>query len=200
MRRKLSEFKERLDVLANFKSTKNHKNVAHEVIESLLKTEIGLLKKTDEALGKSEEAHQAQNDKPSKSLSEYLLKEKRKTSSGGSTLDDVCDVDPQKHKVEPESVTSIFLFHENHGLQYPQTDSKLDQGLSDLLSSSDFPLALRQNAGQDSQRSMHFEDLMADNWDCCHRDHQSLFSRDGSRQTSADKSLGMDAFLYEDYG
>lgn len=195
MRRKLGDFKEKLDNLMHIKPSKSNKYASQEAIESLLKAQIKLLNKDDDLTV----IQSGSIIIPIKALSENIIKERRKASSGGSTLDDVCD-EIQRPDDEQVPDSSIFLFPESQGLLLPLSDSKTEQGFSDLLSGPDFPLALRQIAKQEPPGQTHFEHFLADDWDYCRRDHAALFSRYGSRQTSAEKSLGIDAFMLPDFG
>lgn len=199
MRRKLGDFKEKLDGLVHIKPSKINKHASQEAIESLLKAQVKLLRKDGEAAGGLKQPPAEPIIIPVLALGDHLAEEKRKASSGGSTLDDVCDEIPEPADEQvPDS--SIFLFPESQGLLQLPSESKADQCFSDLLSGPDFPLALRQIAKQEPPGQSQFEQYLADDWDCCRRDQAALFSRYGSRQTSADKCGGIDAFMLPDFG
>ena len=198
MRRKMIDFRDKLEDILSVRTTKNNKAIHQEITDLLHHAQVKLiqdservflLKHFDETEKENQVLLPPSNIYPSKT-------ERRKASSGGSTLDDVCE-EVQRHQSKPYSDSTFSLFTENQGLLL--TENKIEAAFSDELPGLDFPVYLRQIVKQEPPgRRSQFEELLDEDWGCSRR-RPMLPSKDNSLNTSNEKSFGLGFTSYDSF-
>lgn len=193
MKRKMNCFKDRLEEILHKKQLKRGSQSQEDFIEFLLDAEVKLLKDAESSKTACRQSVRIELKEQAKPLEDPSKHEKRKVSTGGSTLDDVCEEIP-KPEQENKPDSSFSFFQESQGHFLAPTYTKVDQGFSDLLSGLDFPDYLPVINKQEHLPSRNnFEDFMDQAaWDTAlNRQQLSLASKDSSLLASADRSFGL---------
>jgi hypothetical protein len=197
MKRKIQVFKDKFDEVVTKKQQKRGFQTQEELIAFLLDAEIRLLKEADYSKNSTRQMVKIELKDPPKVQEDTSKHEKRKVSSGGSTLDDLCEEIPMCDEDEkPDSPFS--LFQESPGHDLGQNYNKLDSVYPDFLSGMDFPDYLHVNSKQERLPGRRqFEDFMDHEqvaWETSmNRQQTSLASKESSQLASADRSFGLPA-------
>lgn len=197
MKRKIQVFKDKFEDVISKKLQKKNFQTQEELFAFLLEEEIKLLKEADAAKNSGRQMVRIEVKDPPKATEEVCKPEKRKVSSGGSTLDDLCEeIQMCDQDEKPDSPFSLFQESSEHDLS--QNYNKLDTVYQDFLSGMDFPDYLHVNSKQERLPGRRqFEDYMDHDqaaWDSAlNRQQISLASKDSSQLASADRSFGLPA-------
>lgn len=195
MKRKIAYFRDKLEELTHKKQLKRGGHSLEDMILLLLDAEVKQLREAESSKNSVRQIVRIEIKEPPKVEEPISKVEKRKISSGGSTLDDVCE-EVQKPESDNKPYSSFSLFQESSGSELLPTYSKIDQTYPDFLSGLDFPDYLHASGKQDHHPSRRqFEDFMDHDqvpWDTAlNRQQISIVSKDHSLVASADRSFGL---------